>query len=173
MLHRAALGPVSLAFAYFFLIILIPTAHAGEETIIFKGIFVSDESISGLIKITLPPGEINPVSAYLESDTGREIAAAFGETENQISLKPFNPSTPISRIVLLLQKIAADPDLSAAIVESGGRIVPGSWEDLSPLILGDLTGVTDSLSLATVAAADTHEVGFNTVATPVSDSGII
>lgn len=174
MLQRAALGPVSLlVFVYFFLIFSIPAAHAGEESIVYKGRFVSEEPIRGPIRITFPAGEINPISAYLELDSGREMAATFDRTRNQVSLKPFDQSTPISRIVLLLQKIAADPGLHEMIVEAGGRIIPGSWDDLPPLLLGDLTGVTDSLSLATVAAADTHEVGFNTVATPVSDSGII
>jgi hypothetical protein len=174
MLQRAALGPVSLlVFAHVFLIISIPSTHAGEESMVYKGRFVSEKPISGSIRITFPAGEINPVSAYLELDSGQEMAATFDRTQNQVSLKPFNQSIPISRIVLLLQKIAADPGLPEMIVEAGGRIIPGSWDDLPPLLLGDLTGVTDSLSLATVAAADTHEVGFNTVATPVSDSGII
>ncbi len=174
MLQRAALGPVSLlVLAYVSLIISIPTAHAGEESTVYKGIFVSDEPISGSIRITFPDGDIDPVSAYLETDTDRKIAATFGQTGNRISLKPFNQSISISRVVLLLQKIATDPDLSAAIVEAGGKIISGSWRDLSPLLLGNLANVTDSLLLATVAAADTHKIAFNTTTDALSDSGII
>lgn len=174
MLLRGALGPVSLlVLVYVFLIIPVPAVHAGDGPIVYKGIFVSDEPISGSINITLPAGEVNPILAYLESDTGQEIAAAFGQTKNRISLKSFNQSTPISRIVLLLQKIASDPDLSTATVKTGGRIIPGSWDDLSPFLLGNLANVTDSLSFATVAVADTHRVGFNTTTAPLSDSGII
>lgn len=43
----------------------------------------------------------------------------------------------------------------------------------SGIILAEITGVTDSLSIGTVGVVDTHQVGFNTTSASLSDSAII
>ena len=169
--HRA-----SRALALWVMTILVSitqTANALDkiETSIFQAVFYSDEPVAADKDVIIDLGRDFPLSAHLRTTSGAGKAVIFNADLNRISLKV--PSAAVSGIAVLFRAEktgAADLERSVFIDD---EIVSGRWDNSGSILLGDLSSITDSLAIGSVAAADTHFVSFSTTTSPLSDSAII
>ncbi len=147
--------------------------YAAQSDTFFKASFDAEIPISGDIRIRLQNNSIDPVLVFGVDQTGARYLLPHEMVRKDIVIDPSEHPAGLTGLVITYQTNSNNDTVMRSRVYSDNRPVPGSWANPQPQTTGVLIDITDSLSISTVAASDTHTLAFTTTTTPLVDTGLI